>query len=318
MSEVRNQKAHVFCPRPSGCPPSSVLCLLCLLLCFLTSFTAAETSSGQLDPNTDANLPGRKPEKSPQSSLFIAKSPTTDLGRQLWQTRISAYKGQTDGKSKNELQRLIELIRSVEFKPQEQPPETVAVIKTVQETEPAARRPADNQTVPVQVRQATKEIKIQPKPAPGSVSDETLQLIRNKLQHPEQLKNPFGLGEILFRTGHLKEAVVCYQQALARKDPNQPDQNQNTPWLLLQIGNCLRKDDAPKAVEFYTRLINEYPDSLWTDLAKARSKLITWYQQDKPETLIRKKQKQPTDSENEKNPMLMTKSQSETEQPKGG
>ena len=234
------------------------------------------------------NLAARIDKKLPQSSLLISESPNTHLGRQLWQARISVPKGEKDNKNKSELQRIIEQIRSVEFEPEDKAPEPLIAFEPTQKTEP-------NETLSdTEVPEKSEEKKIEPKleaPLPYEpVTDETLQMLENLLQHPEQLKTPFELGEVLFRSGHLKEAGMCYQQALNRKNLDEINSPQNRAWILFQIGNCLRNDDPPTAMEMYRQLIIEYPNSLWTDLAKARSKLVNWYQQDTPRTLIDEKQ----------------------------
>jgi TolA-binding protein len=118
------------------------------------------------------------------------------------------------------------------------------------------------------------------------VASQTLQMLENLLQHPDQTDNPFELAEVLFLSGHLKEASVFYREALNRERPDQPDPTEDRPWILFQIGNCLRHEDMPTAMKMYKQLITEYPDSPWTDLAKARHKLINWYRKDKPRTLI--------------------------------
>jgi TolA-binding protein len=55
---------------------------------------------------------------------------------------------------------------------------------------------------------------------------------------------------------------------------------------LFQIGNCLRDGDRPAAEKVYKQLIAEYPDSPWTDLARAEDKLLEWYQKENPHELI--------------------------------
>jgi len=150
-------------------------------------------------------------------------------------------------------------------------------------------------------------------------------MLKSLLQHPERLRNPFELGEILFLSGHLKDAAICYQEALSRSSPDKADPTQkpqqslglltedvkvpdvvlgprlaetktgmfsirNRAWILFQIGNCLRDDELPTAMKMYRQLIAEYPDSPWADLAKARSKLIDWYQKDNPRALIAENQ----------------------------
>ena len=163
------------------------------------------------------------------------------------------------------------------------------------------------------------------------LSEETLKILAKQLQNPEQIKNPFELAEVLFHSGRLKEAAVCYQQVLLRADPNlppvlgrasawagQPDPNRQIDWILFQIGNCLRNDNPPKAMEFYSRLCNDHAGSMWADLAKARSMLLSWYRQDEPRKLIEQNRRQTTDYPNENDHVLTTESLPQTEQAKGG
>jgi tetratricopeptide (TPR) repeat protein len=171
------------------------------------------------------------------------------------------------------------------------------------------------------------------------LSEETLKILAKQLQNPEQIKNPFELAEVLFHSGRLKEAAICYQQVLLRTDPNQPagawagqpDPNRQIDWILFQIGNCLRNDDPPKAMEVYSRLCNDHAGSMWADLAKARSMLLSWYRQDEPRKLIEQNRpapassdasrgggRQTTDYTNENDHVLTTESLPQTEQAKGG
>jgi len=119
-----------------------------------------------------------------------------------------------------------------------------------------------------------------------SVTDQTLQMLKNLSQHPKQLDNPFELGEVLFLSGHLKEARLFYQEALNRGDANDIASARDKAWILFQIGNCLRNDDLPRATKMYRQLILECPDSPWTDLAKTQEKLINWHQKDEPRKLV--------------------------------
>ena len=294
--------------RPSLTPA----CLMCLLLYLLMSPAIADSSATQPDPNGPSVQNAKEPKP---GNWLIAKTPTTDLTRELWRDRIRVPKRKNDSKTKEQLLHIIEQIRSIEFKPQDKAPEPVVFVEPLPQTEP-------NKTAPEPHDQNEPELQkpqiIQPRPQHGIVSDETLQILTEKLLHPEQLNNPFELGEILFNADRPKEAAVCYRQALARIDPNQPDPAENKPWILFQIGNCLRKDEPQKALEAYSQLISEYAGSLWTDLAKARSKLIDWYLQDKPRTLIDESRQQPTDDTGPPEYMLTTKSQTKTEQSKGG
>jgi hypothetical protein len=108
------------------------------------------------------------------------------------------------------------------------------------------------------------------------LTDQTMQVINNLLPHPEQVRNPFEIAELLFACGRSKEAAVFYQQALSKIRPDDPQAAENKAWLLFQIGNCLREDNPLSAKDMYMKLISEFPTSPWTDIAKIRGRLISW------------------------------------------
>jgi len=229
----------------------------------------------------------------PQSSFNIVENPNsraepdynkerseTSLTHQLWRAWISLPKNEEDKKNKNELQQIIKQIYSIEFKPQNKTPEPVIAVEQTPTNEP-------NKTLAdTKPPEEPKEKEIKPKLSYQPVSKQTLQKLENLLEHPDQLENPSKLGEALFLSGRLKEAAIVYKEALNRKSPDKASLAEDKAWILFQIGNCLRDDNLPTAVETYGKLIAEYPDSPWSDLAKAQYKLIDWYQKNKPRTLI--------------------------------
>jgi len=224
---------------------------------------------------------GKKP-----SHLLIAKSPTTNISRQLWQARITNPKDGKTSKSKNELRQIIRQISSVEFKPQDQTSELLIVVEPIQKAEPNAI------SSDTEMPQEQKLNKIKRKLPDGQITDQTLQTFKSLSQHPDQLHNPFELAEILFNSHCLREAAKCYQESLNRMTTNETYQLANKAWVLFQIGNCLRNIDPPTAMQMYRQLIAEYPNSPWADLAKAKTKLIDWYLKDKPNTLINERKSQ--------------------------
>jgi len=219
-------------------------------------------------------------QKSPQSSLTILPDPNNDFRRQLWRAELSIAKGEKDERTKDELKRMIEQIRSIKFKPDKQPSEPVIVTEAVKTAEP-------NETLPdtaVPKEQKTKEIGTKLPYEP--ISDQTLQILKDLSQHLDHLRNSFELGETLFLSGNLKEAAIFYGEALKRKSPDDVGSARDRAWILFQIGNCLRNDDPITAMKMYGQLITEYPNSPWKELAGARSKLLNWYLTDKPSELI--------------------------------
>jgi len=230
-------------------------CVSFLAVCFLTSFAGAKISSGQADPNNH-------------------------LQRQLWQAAISIAKVEQDNVSKNELKRMIEQIRSIEFKPRKQPPKPFIVVEAPPTTQPNEAEPD------TAVSKEPEKKETEPKLPYEPITDQTLQMLENISQHPDELDKPFELAEVLFLNGSLKEATVFYREALNRKSPDDADSAQDRAWILFQIGSCLRNDDLPTALNIYRKLVTEYPESMWTDLAKNQCQLITWYLKDEPRKLI--------------------------------
>ena len=211
---------------------------------------------------------------------LIAKSPKSDLGRQLWQARISIAGDAKHSESKNALQRIIEEISSVDFGFRQQVPEPLIVVEPIRETDP-------NETLPAkEMSQEAEPVKSEYKLPYRQVTDATLQSLKSLSQHPEQLQNPFELGEILFSSHCLAEAAKCYQEAISRMTAGETGQALDMAWMLFQTGNCLREDDPAAAIQMYEQLIAQHPASPWASLAKVKSELVGWYLKDTPDKLI--------------------------------
>lgn len=307
--ETKNVKPHPNVQHRTSLNAFCILCFSFISFCFLTSLAYAQTRSQSLgltdflipylaqtsqDAKTQTTGRGKAQtggietvnfadevnQKLLQISAAVPGNLSSDLGRQLWRAGISVYEGKKDDKRKDELKRLIDLVRSIEFKPPKKP-EPVINIGPVETTiEP-------NQTTSdVVVIEGPSNKTIESKLPYQPVTDRTLQIIGNVAQDPNQLENPFELGEVLYFSGRLKEAAVFYQEALKRTDPDKPGLVRDRAWILFQIGNCLKNDDMTKAQNCYRRLIAEYPNSPWAEPAKAREKLIDWFLKVKPRTLI--------------------------------
>jgi tetratricopeptide (TPR) repeat protein len=200
----------------------------------------------------------------------------------LWRAEISVAKGQKDEKNKNELKRIIEQIRSVEFEPQKQAPEPLVVPEEAPAIEP-------NETLSesdVPVEKEDEKAETEPKLLYEPITDQTLQMLRNLSQHPDEMANPLELGDVLFLSGNRKEAAMFYQEALKRMHPNDVGSSRDRAWVLFQIGSCLREDDPPTAAKTYGQLLTEFPNSPWAGLARFQSKLIDWYLKNEPRKLI--------------------------------
>jgi len=247
-----------------------IACFTFLSLRLLTSLTGtAYANSADVDSR-----------KLSQSSVITSRDPKNLSGLELLRAEIGIAKGQIDTKSKNQLKEIIEQIRSVEFGPQKQAPAPVVIPEKAPAIEPEETVP----DVPVRKEKVIQAAK--PRLPDKPITGETLQMLRNLAQNPEKLDNPLELGDILFISGNVKEAVTFYSEALKRKDPNDVSVSWDRAWILFQTGNCLRNDDLPAAAKMYRQLLTEYPNSPWAGLATAQSNLIAWYLKDEPEKLM--------------------------------
>jgi len=247
-----------------------IACFMFLSLRLLTSLTGtAYANSADVDSR-----------KLSQSSVITSRDPKNLSGLELLRAEIGIAKGQIDTKSKNQLKEIIEQIRSVEFGPQKQAPAPVFIPEKAPAIEPEETVP----DVPVPKEKVIQAAK--PRLPDKPITGETLQMLRNLAQNPEKLDNPLELGDILFISGNVKEAVTFYSEALKRKDPNDAGVSWDRAWILFQTGNCLRNDDLPAAAKMYRQLLTEYPNSPWAGLATAQSNLIAWYLKDEPEKLM--------------------------------
>jgi len=220
-------------------------------------------------------------KKASQSSLDNTKDPNSHFKRQLWLAQLNMAEGEKDKSTKNELKRIIEQIRSVNFGPRKEAfePDIVPEVVTIDESD------EPNEAVSEDANGQHKKEEESSLPY-GLITNQTLQTIRNLSQDPGNLHNPFELGETLFLSGYLKEAAIFYKEALKRKSPDDAGSAQDRAWILFQIGNCLRIDDQPEAIKMYGQLITEYPNSPWKELADARRTLLDWYLKDEPRKLI--------------------------------
>jgi hypothetical protein len=233
---------------------------------------------------TAANFAAEVKDKLPQTSPV----PANTSGKQFSENRISPPAQSPENSKSNELRQVIEQIRSVKFE--------TSRGELVEPQQPA-RQPVD--TSPAVTPQPTTAdtsaktepqlpaLLAQPQSTGESTSDHTLQMVEEQLKDPNQISNPFELAEILFRSGRMLPAGLCYKQALKAMPADDPNLGTERAWILFQIGNCLKDEDPNTARESYAELIRTHPDTPWAEVAKVRHGLIEWYQQEKPGELIR-------------------------------
>lgn len=221
-----------------------------------------------------------------KSVSAISIDPNSRPQLQLWRAEIeaAAAENRADEKSRNELNRMIERIRSVTFGPKK---------KTVEpEPDQVEFRPSKPPGPPADAAKEMEEEKDKQPTTPkrtlpyDPISDKTMRMLKDLSKTPEKVDTPFELGETLFLSGNLEEAAAFYLEALDRTEPNDVDPTGNRAWILFQAGNSLRNSRLQKASKMYELLLTEYPDSVWTQVAKAQMQLIDWYMTDEPKKII--------------------------------
>jgi tetratricopeptide (TPR) repeat protein len=234
---------------------------------------ASATQAKQTPVLQDPNTPSVRKHDS-----YITQNPMSPQVRQLWKSRITAASDTNAGSSQQELQRLIEQLGAMELKPRVPTPAAQAVELTL-ETKP-------NEPV-LEAGPAALPNEFEGKLSDGTISKQTLEALSRQLQQPELLKDPLQAADILFNSGCLKEAAICYREAIKRLGTEGVDPLENKAWILLQLGNCLQPENPQAALEQYGLVIVECSDSLWAELAKAKSDLIQWQLNNQPRTLLK-------------------------------
>jgi len=263
-------------------------CFALLTSCLPALLASAETQSENQPPIDSTSKITEKLNPAPFINLNVEDT-NNPLIHQLQQARISVYQPEKASKSKNELKQMIEKIRSIALQSQKQTTEPVIAAKPTPAIEPNGALPYTKTNVKPEKTPAPPEPErlIESDRQYKPLNENTLQMLENLTQNPDQVKNPFELAEVLFLSGYAEKASVFYQEALNRNDPNDIDSVQENAWIMYQIGNCLRNDDLQAAKNAYRKLIAEYPDNALTNLAKVQEKVIDWYLQEKPHTLIK-------------------------------
>ena len=119
-----------------------------------------------------------------------------------------------------------------------------------------------------------------PAPKRPTLSAAQLRLIRELPL--KDLGDPMALADSLFLGGHLAEACTLYERLLEEASLSKNDQ----AWCLFQAAGCKRPTDPSGALTLYERLLTQYPDSPWTDAAKARQAILQWQKQARPRALL--------------------------------
>ena len=199
--------------------------------------------------------------------------------RDLWSSRIAAPEAGDDAQTSLALKRLIRQVRGL----------------TLHDTSPAATAasPATTESPKATTAGTESGAPAPPEPVPAA-APETKPALAPKMQktledlrkNAGRMRDPLEVAELLFLSGRPTDAAAFYEEALRRTSAGGAASAADRAWILFQLGNCLREADATKAQEAYMKLIAEYPDSPWTEMARASGRLLTWYQSTRPDQLV--------------------------------
>jgi len=206
------------------------------------------------------------------------------LARRLWQNRISAFDPNEDAETRNALRHLIQQVHSVTFADNAAEPTFSPSLEPTIKTESAVAETTD--TMLSRQEQPVATAPLPPVESVTPLPTQTLAQLEDLLADPAQVDAPLEMAELLFLSGRATKAAVFYEKALAQIPTGDLANAEDRAWILFQLGNCLRETDQTKAKDTYMKLITQYPNSPWTELAKAHGRLISWYQNAKPQLLL--------------------------------
>ncbi len=202
--------------------------------------------------------------------------------RKLWESKIAAPNDAESEAGKQELQKLISTIRSIDIHvggesyPEPEHIEAPATQEPTQTSEP------DEVDELFQLPKVKKiRLRDYEPVADGTVAD-----LQKAMKKMHAVANSFELAEVLFISGRNQEAAQLYEHAMNLVDPNSPTADAEKTWILLQIANCKRRYDPAGSLQAYKQLVAQYPKSSWTPLARANIQLLNWLDRDDPGKLL--------------------------------
>jgi TolA-binding protein len=208
---------------------------------------------------------------------------------QVFRETIASPENQNDSEKKQQLSNLIEQLRSVEFDKHSKTNQP-STADSSQNKESGAKKAEKSES-----KSQTPKIVTRPEPNtspdPNKISAQTLKIIQSLCDNPKQVNNPLELAEVLFLSGYLKQAAVFYKEQLNRYGENPNINPADKAWVMFQTANCLREENSADAAGLYKKMISEFPDCSWSELARSRVRILEWLSKDKPEQLLKSRNK---------------------------
>ncbi len=250
----------------------------CAISLPMSRANAAAPSPGQISALT--SLMARAKSQTMMSAVDSQQAGTTAQG--LWSSRISMPSGDSDAETSLALKRLIRQVHSLTSSGKSVPRPPELTTKRAVAVQPPAPTPVDaNSVKPAQM----PPVGSMTADASSGLSPKAHKTLDDLRKNPSRVQDPLETAELLFLSGRTTDAVSFYEEALRRTRAGDAVCAADRAWILFQLGNCLRETDVAKAQEAYMKLIAEYPDSPWTEMARAGGRYLTWYQDTRPDRL---------------------------------
>jgi len=254
------------------CRPIRTISLIVVLSCCGAPASGAAGAGADSGPAAGPPTEVRRPESGSQT-----RGP---LARALWSSRITAPEAGDDAQTSLALKRLIRQVRVLTLNEKSPAPPAATTSEASAATETPTPVTTSVEPAPPEPVASAAPKRV---PALAPKRDQTLDGLR---KHAGRVRDPLEVAELLFLSGRPTEAVPFYEEALRRTSAGDPASGADRAWILFQLGNCLRETEAAKAQDAYMKLIAEYPNSPWTEMARASGRLVAWYQNTPPDHLV--------------------------------
>ncbi|MCU0914482.1 MAG: tetratricopeptide repeat protein [Planctomycetes bacterium] len=212
-----------------------------------------------------------------QEAAGADAGPHSPPATELWTSRISAPDPADEAEASLALQRLIRRVHSMTFSDKGTSPPS-APTTNLAPTEPVAAVSLPAPAVASRVPAAS--ISVESGAVPGAtpvVSPQVQKTFESLRQNPSRIGDPMEAADLLFLSGRPTDAIPFYEEQLRRLKTDAASRDDRA-WALFQLGNCLRETNVARAQETYGKLMAEYPESPWTEMARAGSRFLTWHQ----------------------------------------
>jgi len=206
----------------------------------------------------------------------------TDSGikESLLQLSMSPVNEKQEQKQKSELELLIEQINSIDLSLSDSSIDSEDIYNSFSNIKPEEKDNVEEH-VQVEVKKVTQENNTY-----EYITEQTINRLKKIAEKPEEVDNPYEIGNTLYLSNNIGEAAAFYQEALRRTTPEDMLSSDDRAWLLFQTGNSLRTVDMLAAADYFQKLITEYPNSPWADYARVQSNVLTWYINEKPDEIL--------------------------------